>query len=99
MSEIGITSTGQVFNPAERQNESLLQQTRPGEHVWILAVSYRISPENLRRGMDGLEPVMMDTENIAFVTAGCFVCEVAYEKRLTFRKCPGEPPSSILRPR
>ena len=95
MTEFGVTETGQTFNPGSVAKPRLLKPKSPGEHVWMVGVTYVLSTEDIRRGMDGLEPVLMDTENIATFMVGCYVCEVQYEKRLTFRKCPGEPSPSI----
>ena len=57
------------------------------EHVWIATAVYRLSDKE----MLGKEQIHMDMENLAFTVFGCFVCEQAFETRLLYRDCPGEP--------
>lgn len=85
------------FNPgiryeAVRANPELLEQKRPGEHVWITIATWRVSGEDLLAANKGKETTMMwDAENLADFSVGCFICEEQFSERLYHRKCPGEP--------
>lgn len=83
-----VTSTGIQYDSA-RARPDLLEPKREGEHVWVVTVVYLTSAEEIEK----LEAHQshLDAESIAMVGTGCFVCEQPYSKRLTFRKCPGEP--------
>jgi hypothetical protein len=60
---------------------------RPGEHLWVMFAIYRVNPA----AWNG-EDVLLDEENLATAgQIGCYVCEQPYEKRLTYRRCPGRP--------
>ena len=90
MSDPGVfvRSTGVQFD-SNRARPELLMPEREGEHVWMVTAVYRVSAADI----DALErhEEHLDAENLAMVLTGCFVCEQAYEKRLTYRRCPGEP--------
>ena len=56
-----------------------------GEHLWIVAPTYRVDPTSPN-------PPVLDHEILLFVAGPvCFWCEQPYEKRLTYRRCKGEP--------
>lgn len=71
------------------ERPELLAPPRAGEHVWIAAVAYRLAAEAIRGRM--VEHVHLDSENLASITIGCYVCEQPWSERLSYRKCPGEP--------
>jgi len=81
-----LAGTG-VFHGSERVRPELLEPDRPGEHVWIVTVAYRVTAETLT----GPAEAYLDQESFAAMQAGCYVCEQPFEKRLTHRRCPGEP--------
>lgn len=76
------------FASQQRPRLDLLQPSR-GEHVWTAMAVYRMSAETLRDASGG--QLNLDRENLATIEIGCFVCEQAYEERLGYRKCPGDP--------
>lgn len=76
------------FATPQRPREDLLRQERD-EHVWVALAAYRVDPEALRASAGG--ELHMDRENLATIEIGCFVCERAYEERLSYRSCTGEP--------
>lgn len=82
-------------SPRVRYNSNRAEPGRlipkDNEHVWITAVAFVHSAETMRAGMKGDTSVMMDMENIASVSHGCYVCEQEWSERLSYRKCPGEP--------
>lgn len=86
--DVRVRETGTQYD-SRRARPELLEPERPGEHVWIVTVVHKVSEAEI----DALEAreAHLDAENIAFVATGCFVCEQPYAKRLTFRRCPGEP--------
>jgi hypothetical protein len=75
----------------------LLQPSADGEHVWTAMAVYRISAEQARAAYDnpdGSDPaalLYLDQENLANIMVGCFACEKPYSKRLSYRRCKGEP--------
>lgn len=61
---------------------------RTGDHLWIMATTYRCFPEKMEKG----EQLIMDTENLLLVVGpGCFYCEQDYSKNLASRRCKGHP--------
>lgn len=63
---------------------------RTREHFWITMVVYRVDPKKIDAG----ETLILDRSNLVMSgAAGCYHCEQTYEKRLTFRPCPGNPAS------
>lgn len=75
------------FATPQRPRQDLLAPER-GEHAWIAAAVYRLTPETLRAGTEQLN---LDRENLATIEVGCWVCEQPYSDRLSYRKCSGEP--------
>lgn len=59
------------------------------EHLWVATACHRLSAAALDR-MDS-EPLHFDAESLIATGIGCYVCEEPWEKRLTRRRCPGEP--------
>lgn len=57
------------------------------EHLWSTPALWRVDVARLEAGED----LMFDSATLlsAGVGVGCFYCEQLYEKRLTFRPCPG----------
>jgi hypothetical protein len=89
-----MIGTGIRFRAAPRAG---LLTPEHGEHVWIAAAVYRVQPEALR-GSEG-EELHLDSENLAAVDVGCYVCEQPWSERLSYRKCPGDPADAGPRPR
>lgn len=67
------------------------QDPGPGEHLWTLIVSYRVSDDAVKALRDGKDPEMMlDHENLISVDGpGCYKCELPFSRRLSFRRCTG----------
>jgi len=86
-------TVGPTRYQALRANERLLEQARPGEHVWIAIATWRMDPEKLLAAHNQTEDVTMhwDAENLAGFYTGCYVCEEQFSERLYHRKCTGEP--------
>lgn len=78
---------------AVRANPDLLEQARPGEHVWITIATWRVSGEDLLAAHREDRELTMhwDAENLAGFHVGCYVCEQQFSERLYHRKCTGEP--------
>lgn len=85
------TNLGMPYNTTRARPE-LLDQVRPGEHVWITNVTF-VHPdhEKLRAAMHEREQLLLDGENIALVTVACFVCEQSWTDRVSYLRCTGEP--------
>lgn len=79
-----------TYYPATRQRPWLLEQSKPGEHVWTMTVAYVVDAKSMSRAHRG-GAVYLDAENIAITAAGCFVCEQTYSAELDMTPCPGEP--------
>lgn len=77
--------------PLQGLTQELLSRTPvqvPGEHLWIVAGAWKVNPENWHSA----GRVDLDVENMVSLSGlGCYWCEREYEKRLTYRRCPGEP--------
>jgi hypothetical protein len=72
-----------------KPRESLLEPAVPGDHVWIAMAAFRVQPESLRG--KPTDQVNLDSENLATITVGCYVCEQPWSDYLSYRKCTGEP--------
>lgn len=61
------------------------------EHVWIVAVAHRITPE-AAAAMHGAgnEPVILDAESITITGVGCYRCTSPFSPRLVGKRCRGE---------
>lgn len=82
-----VQSTGvKVDFPMSRARPELLEPQN-NEHVWIAMACHVVSAEKLRAG----QQLHLDTETLATIQVGCYVCEQPYSNRLAYRKCPGEP--------
>ena len=71
-----------------------LDEHAPGEHVWIVAATYRVSEREIRHNLADPKgaPILLDRESLAYASpAGCWVCEQLYTPALAARPCPGEP--------
>lgn len=89
----GMQYTRGPLYGAPRANPQLLEQTRPGEHVWICIASWRMPGERLLASFKGQDDSFLtwDAENLADFSVGCFICEQPFSERLYHRKCTGEP--------
>jgi hypothetical protein len=77
---------------AVRANPKLLEQKRPGEHVWMTIATWVVSGDTLMAAQRGEKAVMhWDAENLAGFHTGCYICEQEFTERLYHRKCTGEP--------
>ena len=86
-----LTGSGIHYNTGESARPELLEPSRPGEHVWVATVAFRITPDEARASEDDASQVHLDMENIAAVGVICFVCEEPFTQRLSYRRCKGEP--------
>ena len=86
-----LTSGGITYNASDAARPELLEPPRPGEHVWLATVAFRITPEQARASQDGASQVHLDMENIAAIGVICFICEEPFTQRLSYRRCKGEP--------
>jgi len=59
------------------------------EHVWVAMAVFRVSAESLRGTV--LDQINLDRENLALIEVGCYVCEIGWSERASYRRCPGEP--------
>lgn len=91
-------TTGPTYSGPPRANPDLLEQTRPGEHVWITVASWRVDGKKILAAEKQGEEVFLtwDAENLASFNIGCYVCEEPFSERLYHRKCTGEPGSQRL---
>lgn len=81
-----------VFYGVDRAHPELLEQQRPGEHLWICISTHVLDAETIRRTQrKPRQKVHLDAENIAAATIGCYVCEQSWSERVSYRRCPGEP--------
>lgn len=87
------TPTFGPMYPASRARPELLEQRRPGEHVWVCIASWRCDGETLLKAHRQEQDTNMiwDAENLASFTVGCYVCEEQFTERLYHRRCTGEP--------
>lgn len=61
---------------------------RTGEHLWIVAVAYRVDPS----AWDRTKLPVLDQENLARIAGpGCYYCEQTYSTLLAGRRCKGQP--------
>src|SRR5690606_26977142 len=91
--QMAINSTGPRYSAAQTRPR-LLQPDRPGEHVWVLMATYRVSTEYLTSG-DG--PMYIDAENLALAEIGCWVCATHWNDRQDDRVCPGNPQEQLMK--
>jgi hypothetical protein len=69
-----------------------LDQHAPGEHVWIINATFRVTEQAVLDSQNPAAPALLDRENLALVTGpGCWVCEEPYTTTLAALPCPGEP--------
>lgn len=62
---------------------------RTGDHLWIVATMYRVTPENWG---DKTHTPMLDSENLLTIQGpGCFYCEQPWSPLLASRRCKGDP--------
>jgi hypothetical protein len=69
-------------------DKRLAAADRPGEHIWIVVASWRITePASMARSGDA---VNLDAENLLSLAGpGCFKCEKPYSSSLAKRRCLG----------
>jgi hypothetical protein len=72
--------------------ERLLEETRKatmfGEHLWVMAGTWKVDPAKMQAGAQAL----MDHESLLGLAGpGCYVCEEPYSARLAHRRCKGDP--------
>lgn len=86
-----MNGADRTFYPITRQRPELLEQRKPGEHVWIMAATYRLDPLTVSRATRG-GAVYLDAETLATASVCCFICERPYRAESDLRAlCPGEP--------
>jgi hypothetical protein len=71
-----------------------LDEHAPGEHVWVVIVTFRTTAEaiELNRANPRDEMLLLDRESLAYVTPpGCYACEQVHTPEIARRPCPGEP--------
>jgi hypothetical protein len=59
------------------------------EHVWVAMAVFRVSAESLRGTT--ADQINLDRENLALIEVGCYVCEIGWSERASYRPCPGQP--------
>lgn len=89
----GAIAAGPGQFHSSRARPELLEQARPGEHVWTSVVAHVLSDATVKALLAGSANVHMDGENVADIQLGCFVCEEPLTERMYHRRCPGEPTS------
>lgn len=90
-----LSEEGPKYNALERSRPELLKPETPGEHVWTLLATYRVSTSALQDAGSG--PLIMDGENLAGAEIGCWVCATRWAERQDDRVCPGSPTEQILK--
>jgi hypothetical protein len=80
-----------IAYPATRERPELLIPERSGDHVWVTVVAFVSASDTMRKAFNNSEQVLLDSENIASVSSGCYICEEPFSIRLSFRECKGEP--------
>lgn len=79
-----ITPERQLWN-LQRTEEKYRQATMLGEHLWVAALAYFITPP-----ME--EDQTLDADSmVSPPMIGCFICEIDYSERELHRRCKGEP--------
>lgn len=84
-----IDRTGTYFDAGRARPDRLIPSD--DEHVWAAMAAFRLSTEEARRAHQPGGNVPLDAENLAYINTGCFVCELPYSDRESYRKCKGEP--------
>ena len=89
MADHVVTGLGHPYAPPSMDtlNRRLTAADRPGEHLWILTVAFRVTdPAAAHRGQETL----MDAESIImFAGPGCYKCEREYSASMAKRPCRG----------
>lgn len=85
-----IERTGAYFDAAAHARPDLLTPS-DDEHVWTTMAAFRLTTEEARKAHQPDGNVLLGVDNLAYVNTGCFVCELPYSERETYRKCKGEP--------
>lgn len=75
---------------SDRARPELLEQRRPGDHVWSSFVVHVLSDRTVAAVLAERTNVIMDGENVAMIMIGCYVCEEPLTKRAFHRRCTGE---------
>jgi len=72
-------------------DEQMERAERLGEHVWMVAVAYRITEDTARALATG-QPItpMLDAENMMSLAPGCFRCEEELSPQILYRRCRGD---------
>lgn len=91
--QVDTYSRGPAQYHSDRARPELLQQRRPGEHVWSSFVVHVLSDRTVKAVLAEQTNVLMDGENVAMIMIGCYVCEEPLTKRTFHRRCTGEPRS------
>lgn len=65
---------------------------RSGDHFWVMGLLYKVDPEKLAAGEQGI----LDTENLVSMQGpGCYYCEQVYTPLLAKRRCNGDPGKNL----
>jgi len=91
--QMAIEKSTRPHYSAAQTRPQLLEPNPPGEHVWVLMATYRLSTEYLTSG-DG--PMYIDAENLAMAEVGCWVCATHWNDRQDDRICPGNPQAKLM---
>ncbi|TKJ24337.1 hypothetical protein [Blastococcus sp. CCUG 61487] len=78
-----------IRRAAERFEQDAVFAEKAEEHLWIVAVAHRISPEKVAAVAAGDESALLDAESVSIAGLGCYRCEKAYEPRLLGKRCRG----------
>jgi hypothetical protein len=87
MTERGmIWGTGMFFDALTAKDRVPDYDPVKQQHLWVAIITYEVTPAKWER-----EQVHLDMENMLMPPSiGCFYCEEPYQKRLLYRRCPGE---------
>jgi hypothetical protein len=87
-----LVSGADANRAADRLDERVRLAESRGEHVWIVAAAYNVSEDAARAVLAGQTdgPLLLDAENLASLSVGCYRCEEPATLRLMARRCRGE---------
>ena len=87
-----MSTAGDLYEiPTQAVLDARLQAAdRPGEHLWIMAATWKVTEPRAIRAGDG--PNFLDRENLmVLVGPGCFKCEREFSNRLARQLLGWEP--------
>jgi hypothetical protein len=76
---------------AQHKMHADIPEPEPGQHVWVIAGFWRVTPENPTQHLD--------SENLLSLEGpGCLECGQAYSPKIAAQPCPGDAERRVLHP-